>query len=103
MSQEPMFPILNDPIVRAIPWALIAPHEKQAQINHGQTLKGLAGRGGLDVAEAVLIILDKPWHRESFGGIGKIKMWEYRRILMRLGFNFEKARSEAKTNLMEPG
>lgn len=59
------FPILNDPYLRGIPWAAILPHEKQAQTNHSQTLKGLAGRGGLSACEAVAILMDRPWSRVS--------------------------------------
>lgn len=47
---------------RSIPWDLIAPHEKQAQDNHGaQTLKRLAERHGLSAHEAVAAIEDMPY------------------------------------------
>ena len=46
-----------------IPWRIIAPHETQAQINHGQTLDRLRERGGLDATEAVAILEDRRWHR----------------------------------------
>ena len=55
---EPMFPILNDPIIKALPWALLKPHEKQAMRNHSQSLNELARRGGLGIQEAYLIIKD---------------------------------------------
>jgi hypothetical protein len=58
-----MFPILNDPIIKAIPWAAIAPHEAQAQRNHSQSLNRLAQRSGLSVDEAVAVMLDQPWRR----------------------------------------
>lgn len=58
-AKEPMFPILNDPIIRAVPWAFMAPHEAQAQINHGQSLNTLARRGGLDCLEAEATVLGK--------------------------------------------
>jgi len=61
MQNEPMFPILNDPMVKCIPWAAIAPHEQQAQRNHSQTLRGLAGRGGLSIHEAYWVMKDKQW------------------------------------------
>jgi hypothetical protein len=44
-----------------IPWALIAPHEKQAQRNHYQTLERLAERGGLSAREALAVIEDRPF------------------------------------------
>lgn len=86
-TAEPMFPILNDPIIKAIPWAAIQPHEHQAQRNHGQTLKGLASRGGLDVAEAVLVLLDRSW--TSFKGVSDGQMAEYRFLLMKELKQFE--------------
>ena len=45
------------------PWNIIAPHEAQAQINHGQTLARLRERGGLDPTEAVAILEDRRWHK----------------------------------------
>lgn len=49
-----------------IPWELIAPHEGQAQENHGQDLKTLAYRGGLawDEAYAVLTNIKYPSREE---------------------------------------
>lgn len=46
-----------------IPWSVIAPHERQARSNHGQSLERLAERGGLGPCEAVAILEDRPWHR----------------------------------------
>lgn len=46
-----------------VPWSLIAPHERQAQKNHDQTLERLAERGGLDPSEMVAVIEDRPWHQ----------------------------------------
>lgn len=45
----------------ALPWSLIAPHEKQAQQNHQQTLARLRERGGLDASEAVAILEDRSY------------------------------------------
>lgn len=50
-------PILRHPEFR-LPWALIAPHEKQAMKNHGQTLERLAERGGLCFTEAYATLRD---------------------------------------------
>lgn len=47
----------------AIPWSMLAPHEKQALRNHDQTLAGLASRGGLSPCEALAVLEDRPWHR----------------------------------------
>lgn len=89
---EKMFPILHDPIVRAVPWAAIQPHEAQAQRNHSQSLERLAERGGLDVAEAVLIMRDQSW-THVITPISKARMAAYRLALMRDLHQFEVARS----------
>jgi len=56
------FPIIDTPRdnrLPSIPWELIAPHEAQAQRNHGgQTLQRLAERGGLCPLEAVAVLKD---------------------------------------------
>lgn len=73
-----IFPILDGPsyrveprehrqkgrcfIIVGLPWEMIAPHEQQAQRNHGgQTLKRLAERGGLSNSEALAVLEDRPW------------------------------------------
>jgi len=48
---------------RAVPWSLLQPHERQADRNHGQTLKRLAERGGLSPAEMVAVLEDRRWQR----------------------------------------
>lgn len=54
-----MFPIQD---AEAIPWAVIAPCERQCKRNHGgQTLEGIAERGGLGAAEACDILLGLRW------------------------------------------
>ncbi|MCW1932594.1 hypothetical protein [Pararhodobacter zhoushanensis] len=61
MSKEMMFPIMGDPIIKAIPWPALLPHEASAQRNHGgQTLNRLAQRGGLGIEEAYHILRDEP-------------------------------------------
>ncbi len=58
-----------------VPWALLAPHEAQAQINHGQSLERLAERGGLSPCEALAIIEDRRWRRmHEDEARGKLKM-----------------------------
>jgi hypothetical protein len=85
-----MFPILNDPVVRAIPWPVIAGHEAQAQKNHYQSLTRLAERGGLSVVEAVVVLLDIPFPSDR--SFTPSKLAEYRHILMRIIRDFESAR-----------
>lgn len=40
----------------SVPWRLLQPHERQALINHDQTLERLAQRGGLSLDEIVAVI-----------------------------------------------
>lgn len=84
-----LFPILNDPMITHIPWAVIAPHEKQAQTNHSQSLEGLARRGGLDVVEAVLIIRGQTWRNVS-PPFPPLQMAQYRLALMHEVVKYEK-------------
>jgi len=67
---EERFPIMrgwlhmSEECLSSIPWSLIAPHEQQAQLNHGgQTLKRLAERGGLDALEAVAVLEDVDYRK----------------------------------------
>ena len=55
MDEE--FPILKSNGV-TIPWKSIAPHEKQALINRGQSLEKHASRGGLSWCEALAVLQD---------------------------------------------
>ena len=41
---------------RSVPWSLVAPHARQAEHNHSQTLERLAQRGGLSPAELVAVL-----------------------------------------------
>jgi hypothetical protein len=65
MTERTNMPILKSCKSRipCIRWSVIAGHERQAMINHGQTLARLAERGGLSPAEAVAIIEDRKFHR----------------------------------------
>ena len=54
---EKKFPILETN--ESIDWNLIAPHEKQAMENHGQTLEKLASRHGLSWYELLCVMADK--------------------------------------------
>ncbi len=57
------FPVLGKDGKRVppVPWGLLAPHEEQAQRNHGQTLEQLAGRGGLGASEMLAILERRPF------------------------------------------
>jgi len=59
MTERTTFPIMRDPEIKSVPWALMAPHGAAALVNHSQTLARLADRGGLTPAEAVAIIEDR--------------------------------------------
>lgn len=50
-----------------LPWAFIAPHDAQAQANHGgQTLARLSERGGLGFDEVLAVLRDQPWRSVPF-------------------------------------
>lgn len=49
----------------AIPWEVIAPHEEQAHINHGQSLERLAERGGLSYREMYAVLRNKKFDYEN--------------------------------------
>lgn len=63
------FPILGTRFT--IPWKVIVPHEKQAISNHGQAIKRLAERGGLDWVEALAVMEDRKWVRMDSEGARK--------------------------------
>lgn len=86
-----MFPILNDPVIRAIPWAALTPHEKQAERNHSQSLSQLASRGGLSICEAYYILKDQGYPTLAPKQTPAVK-YAYRIALMRLLHGFEKAK-----------
>jgi hypothetical protein len=52
-------------LVVQVPWAMVEPHQRQAKINHGQTLERLAERGGLGPDEMMALLEDRPHHRMS--------------------------------------
>lgn len=56
-----VMPIMGSLLMSEIPWAMIAPHERQAQSNHGQSLERLAQRGGLAPCEALDIMAGHRW------------------------------------------
>lgn len=56
-------PIMNNPFMSQIPFAMIEPHEKQPKKNQWQSLNQLAERGGLSSCEALAILEDRPWCR----------------------------------------
>lgn len=59
---QKFFPILKGPR-DLLPWPLIAKHEAQAQTNHYQSLRQLAGRGGLSWCEALAVLEDRRWRK----------------------------------------
>lgn len=90
MSDGRQFPLLRghrernaQHLRQSIPWEMIAPHEAQAQRNHGQSLQRLAERGGLAPEEAVDVLLGLRWNttRET-GADAKLEAlineWEHK-------------------------
>ena len=62
-----MFPIIRDvywpDAPAAVPWPRLERFEIWAQRNHGgQTLAGLARRGGLAPDELLAVVEQRPWH-----------------------------------------
>jgi hypothetical protein len=59
------FPIhsCNRHLMHSVPWKVVAPHERQAQINHDQSLETLASRGGLTLCELAAVLEDRPWRK----------------------------------------
>ncbi len=67
LADTRMFPIQNGP---DIPWAIIAPFDKQCQRNHGrQTLERMAKRGGLGVTEAIAVLHAQDWDDRYRSGV----------------------------------
>lgn len=61
MTERKTMPIMGSKLISEIPWTMIAPHEKQARSNHGQSLERLAERGGLACSEAIDIMRGARW------------------------------------------
>lgn len=61
--QQQRFPVMIDYEAGfSIPWSVVEPFERQAQLNHGgQTLKRLAERGGLSPRELWHVVNARPW------------------------------------------
>lgn len=89
-----MFSILNDLVIRSIPWDAISPHEEQAMKNHSQTLERLHSRGGLSIHEAYHIMKGQPFpsgfKRSSTNDAA------YRVALMRILHDHEKAKEDTQ-------
>lgn len=58
-KSETEFPVLGSKPKEYIPLDIIKPHEKQAIINHSQTLQRLAERGGLSWNEILFVLEDE--------------------------------------------
>lgn len=54
-------------------WSMLAPHESQAQTNHGQTLRRLAERGGLSPREALAILENRKIQSKSQGDSDEVE------------------------------
>lgn len=60
------FPIMGTPLMKSIPWRVMAPHARQAMNNHYQTLERLAQRGGLSPCEALAVLEDRPYQTMEY-------------------------------------
>lgn len=77
--QNGKFPVLGTKPQEYIPHEVLIPHEKQAIINHGQTLQTLAERGGLTWYEIIKILKDEKWSTEDIINDKeyKKKVWQH--------------------------
>lgn len=80
------FPIQRGPDV---PWEVMAPHESQAQRNHGQSLARLAERGGLGTGEAWAVVNGLHWHdmEKAIGWAEADRLW--RQYAERVNLHYE--------------
>lgn len=71
---------------RDVPWAMLAPHDRRAQKNHGgQTLHRLAERGGLDPIELVCVLDDREYPQDTVrADIPKAKQWAVNEVIKRV-------------------
>jgi hypothetical protein len=105
MGDERRFPLLRDwrrnrdESIQSVPWAMLEPHEDQAQRNHGQSLERLAERGGLGVCEMLFILDNKPLNF-ALGSMTDTpeKVAELKRRVE----SFEAASSTTKSSLNDP-
>lgn len=51
----------DDLPIEGLPFSILEKYGDRVMTNHGQTLEGLARRGGLSACEAVAILEDRPW------------------------------------------
>jgi hypothetical protein len=67
MTDQLKFPIhpTHRKLLEAVPWEIVAPHERQADRNHGQTLRRLAERGGLSLCELAAVLEDRKYRKMS--------------------------------------
>lgn len=49
-------------IISGVDWGMMEEHEAQAEKNHDQSLRVLAGRCGLSACEALAVLEDRGWH-----------------------------------------
>jgi hypothetical protein len=47
---------------KSVPWDVVIKHNQQAMINHGQSVNGLASRGGLSWRELACVLGDRTWN-----------------------------------------
>lgn len=73
---EKPYPVLGGRQKEYIPFGVLAPHEEQALINHGQSLERLAERGGLGWSEMLAILEDRKF-KNIEESLAKKRVLEY--------------------------
>ena len=51
--------IMKGTLLHRVPWAVVEPHQRRADQNHGQTLERLQERGGLCPSEMYALLMNK--------------------------------------------
>jgi hypothetical protein len=59
---ERMYLKARNLIIMGVDWDMMEEHEAQAEKNHDQSLRVLAGRMGLSACEALAVLEDRDWH-----------------------------------------
>lgn len=75
-----------------VPFAAVKAHEKQARINHGQSVERLKERGGLSWSELAAVLGDRRWEKMALDHAHEAAM---RRVLVWQDQERRRATSEA--------
>lgn len=63
MGRFPILQSVYNGIKLTVPLEAVEAHARQADINHGQSVKRLADRGGLSWSELAAVLEDRKWRK----------------------------------------